>query len=95
LRDVNSDLVLAVIRCQEHYPGHRHQKHAKVSLLKKNRIMNLLQSFAFALYRSVTLFGNSINASTKLWRDDDRPGQVIISRHMTITSGFDVEVNIL
>jgi len=57
--------------------------------------MNLLQSFAFALYRSVTLFGNSINASTKLWRDDDRPGQVIISRHMTITSGFDVEVNIL
>jgi len=37
---------------------------------------------------------DSVNASTKLWRDEDRPGQMRVHRCMTITSGFDVEVNV-
>ena len=37
---------------------------------------------------------DNITGYTKFWCDEDRPGQMLLSHRMTITSGFDVDVKI-
>jgi len=96
-------LLLTSLDCILYLLGNKHTTlDVDSDSMKRYRILrplkftlSLLLVFAKLLNIIDNIFlPDSINASTKLWRDEDRPGQMRIHRRMTITSGFDVEVNI-